>query len=81
MEGSRISASVGLYRDVETAADIQDGDSKVHLHKGQRIMVDCVCPSPLTFAATTANISTLGYCITRQRRFPQPRDRGSDPPA
>ncbi|MCJ1317676.1 hypothetical protein MMC15_003001 [Xylographa vitiligo] len=45
MEGSRLSASVGLYRDVETAADIQDGDSKIHLHKGQRIMVDCVTAS------------------------------------
>ncbi|MCJ1385278.1 hypothetical protein MMC17_008399 [Xylographa soralifera] len=45
MEGSRLSASVGLYREVETAADIQDGDSKVHLHKGQRIMVDCVTAS------------------------------------
>ena len=42
MEGSRLSASVGLYRDVQTATDIQDGDSKIHLHVGQRIMVDCV---------------------------------------
>jgi linoleate 8R-lipoxygenase / 9,12-octadecadienoate 8-hydroperoxide 8R-isomerase len=45
MEGSRMKASVGLYRDVTKAATIDDNGTKVNLEPGQRIMVDLVTAS------------------------------------
>ncbi|MCJ1472026.1 hypothetical protein MMC13_000671 [Lambiella insularis] len=45
MEGSRLRASVGLYRDVATPTTVQDGGKAVSLRKGERIMVDCVTAS------------------------------------
>ena len=51
MEGSRIKASVGLYRDVTTTATVKDGDKSVDLKPGQRVMCDLVTASqdPIAF--------------------------------
>jgi linoleate 8R-lipoxygenase / 9,12-octadecadienoate 8-hydroperoxide 8R-isomerase len=45
MEGSRMKASVGLYRDVTKAATFDDGGNKVSVEPGHRIMVDLVTAS------------------------------------
>jgi linoleate 8R-lipoxygenase/9,12-octadecadienoate 8-hydroperoxide 8R-isomerase len=45
MEGSRMKASVGLYRDVAKSATIDDNGTKVSLEPGHRIMVDLVTAS------------------------------------
>lgn len=45
MEGTRIRATVGVYRDVATMATIQDGDRKVHVKPGEEVFVDCVTAS------------------------------------
>lgn len=45
MEGTRLRATVGLYRDVATMADIQDGDRNVHVNPGEELFVDCVTAS------------------------------------
>ena len=42
MEGARIRASVGLYRDVVEPMTIKDGDRTLHLKTGERVMVDLV---------------------------------------
>lgn len=51
MEGTRISSTVGVYRDVATMATIQDGDRKVHVIPGDEVFVDCVTASrdPIAF--------------------------------
>lgn len=51
MEGTRMRATVGVYRDVATMATIQDGDRKVHVIPGDKVFVDCVTASqdPLAF--------------------------------
>ncbi|CAF9935527.1 hypothetical protein IMSHALPRED_010259 [Imshaugia aleurites] len=45
MEGTRISATVGLYRDVATTTTIPDGDRQVHVIPGEEIFVDCITAS------------------------------------
>lgn len=91
MEGSRLTASVGLYRDVATDATVQDGDRTLHLQKGQRIMVDCVChppvpscrllaPSPSSPFPTQLTPTPLGHRLRRPHRVPQPHIRRPHPP-
>ncbi len=42
MEGSRLRATVGLYRDAAISTTINDGGKEVHVEAGQRLMVDLV---------------------------------------
>lgn len=51
MEGTRMRATVGVYRDVATMATIQDGDRKVHVIPGDEVFVDCIAASqdPIAF--------------------------------
>ena len=51
LEGSRLRASVGLYRDVMTPTTIQDGNRTLNLKRGERIMVDLftVSHDPIAF--------------------------------
>lgn len=51
MEGTRISATVGVYRDVATTTTIQDGDRKVQVIPGEELFIDCVTASqdPIAF--------------------------------
>lgn len=42
MEGSRLKASVGLYRDAAIEKTINDDGKEVHLKPGQRVLVDLV---------------------------------------
>lgn len=91
MEGSRLTASVGLYRDVATDTTVQDGDRTLHLQKGQRIMVDCVCqppipsclllaPSPSSPFPTQLTPTPLGHGLRRPHRVPQPHIHRPHPP-
>ena len=45
LEGTRLRATVGLYRDVATKETIEDGDRKVQVNPGEEIFVDCVTAS------------------------------------
>ncbi len=45
MEGSRISATVGLYRDVITNTAVQDGGQNLNLNPGNRVLLDLVTAS------------------------------------
>ncbi len=45
MEGSRISETVGLYRDVITDTAVQDGGPNLNLNPGDRVLLDLVTAS------------------------------------
>jgi len=45
MEGSKISATVGLYRDVATKTTVQDGEQTLNLISGDRVLLDLVTSS------------------------------------
>lgn len=45
MEGSRIRATVGLYRNAATAATIQDGDKTINIKAGDKVLLDLVAAS------------------------------------
>lgn len=45
MEGSRIRATVGLYRDVATETTIQDGENSINVKPGDEILCDLVTAS------------------------------------
>lgn len=45
LEGTRLRATVGLYRDVATKETIEDGDRMVQVNPGEEIFVDCVTAS------------------------------------
>ncbi|KAA6414639.1 MAG: fatty acid oxygenase [Lasallia pustulata] len=45
LEGSRMRATVGLYRDVANAIPIEDGSKTLNLKPGQRVMVNCIAAS------------------------------------
>ena len=51
MEGVRISATVGVFRNVAGATTIEDGDRKIGVIPGDEVFVDCVTASqdPVTF--------------------------------
>ena len=51
LEGSRLRATVGLYRDVAIKATIEDGDKVVQVNPGEQVFVDCVTASqdPIAF--------------------------------
>lgn len=62
MEGCRLRASVGLYRDVAKAADIDDGGKTVSVKPGERLMVDLVgysdpCPASPMLSCYQVNAS------------------------
>ena len=42
MEGARLRASVGLYRDVATPQTVKDGDKTLNLEKGQHLICNLV---------------------------------------
>ena len=45
MEGARIRATVGVYRNVSEPTTIDDGDRKINVVPGDEIFVDCVTAS------------------------------------
>ncbi len=45
MEGSRIRATVGLYRKVETETKIEDGERAIHVKPGDEVLCDLVTAS------------------------------------
>lgn len=51
MEGTRIRATVAVYRDVAKAATIQDGDRTVDAIPGEELFIDCITAShdPIAF--------------------------------
>ena len=51
MEGSRIRATVGLYRKAETDAKIEDGERTVNVNAGEKVLCDLVtaCKDPQEF--------------------------------
>lgn len=55
MEGSRLSNTVGLYRDLAKPCDIQDGQQSHHLKAGDRVLCDLATASidPDTFPEPT----------------------------
>lgn len=74
MEGSRLTASVGLYRDVETDKTVEDGQRTLHLKKGQRIMIDCVSTINNTiFVNIQANAPHKVTASMDEEGFPNPR--------
>ena len=48
MEGSRMRATVGLFRDVATAVSINDAGKEVPVKPGQRLLVDLVSVSQVS---------------------------------
>jgi hypothetical protein len=44
MEGSRITATVGLYRDAVEPTVVEDGGVKINLKANQRVLCNLVCP-------------------------------------
>ena len=51
MEGSRIRATVGLYRKAETDTKIEDGERTVHVKAGEKVLCNLVtaCKDPKEF--------------------------------
>ena len=46
MEGTRLSASVGVYRDAVKACSVEDGGRKIGVPAGGRLMCDLVSLLP-----------------------------------